>query len=464
MCTMLLLHLLLLSSSLLPVLASLPFSYDLHTEGSRCSLSSVHSRPLGAADGGGPVAPPVLHVQLDAWGADSIRIRISPDPVIIPPVQGLHPFAPTPAAGMASEASCERQQSQEQSKLLHGNLAVTVAADGSIDVVRVSDSLVLLHTTAPPTFAPFNVTSIYEAPYSLWEVAVQYSHAAGYVYGLGEHQYPSDRWELPYTNFHFLIEQSQQYMHSRGGDIFIPWYLSQRGYGVLLNHAGFGEVGVSSASASWQFNASHQLDMWVTTTAATSTAVTPYPELMSNFADATGHSNPLPHYASGFWQSKDRYRTQDELLTVARGYHNRSIPVSVIVIDYMHWPLYGDWTFTPHCWPDPQAMEDELDSYGMRTLVSAWPIVDPLSTHFAAMNQSGLLTHAANGSSLVELWSGVYLYDAFSPVARQFVWEALLQGYVQYGIHLFWLGQHRSYTRTHSPTARIMTRSVLVAS
>ena len=459
---------LLLSCCPVAVLGSLPFSYDLRTEGSRCSLSSVH-HPLTmgeATDSASPVAPAALHVQLDAWGEDSIRIRISPDPIIIPPVQGLMPFAPTPSLPSDAEAPCERQQSRAQSKLLNGNLAVTVADDGSLSVVRVSDSLQLLQTTAPPTFAPFNVTSVYQSPYSLWEVAVRYSHAPGYVYGLGEHQYPSDRWELPYTNFHFLIEQSEQYMHSRGGDIFVPWYLSQRGYGVLLNHAGFGVIGIGSSSASWQFNASHQLDLWVTTTSAGSTAATPYPELMSHFADATGHSNPLPHYASGFWQSKDRYRTQDELLGVARGYHNRSIPVSVIVIDYMHWPLYGDWTFTPQCWPQPQAMQDELLSYGMRTLVSAWPIVDPQSTHFAAMNASGLLTHAANGSSLVELWSGVYLYDAFNPLARQFFWDALVQGYVQYGIHLFWLGQtlrhlHTLGSRSACSTALFLTLSHL---
>ena len=412
---------------------SLPFSYDLSTEGSSCSLSSVHSSVK---------APSTLHVQLDAWGADSVRIRISPDDIIVPAVQGLMPFAPSSNTAAACERHTVRDESNRvtQSQLVHGNLVVTVDDDGSVQVTRLTDGLDILHTTAPPSFTPFEVESVYTSPYSLWEVAVQYAHAEGYVHGLGEHQYEDDRWELSYSNFSFLIERSEEYYYSRGGDIFIPWYVSQRGYGVLLNHPGFGHIAITNASAAWTFNATHQLDMWITTTAADSTAATPYPELMSHFADVTGHSNPLPHYASGFWQSKDRYRTQDEFLDAARGYHNRSIPVSVIVIDYLHWPVFGDWTFTEVCWPEPQAMQDEVHSYDMRILLSVWPIVDPSSTHFAAMNASDLLTHDANGQSLVELGS-VYLYDAFNPTARQFFWEALVQGYVKYGIKLFWLDE-----------------------
>jgi alpha-D-xyloside xylohydrolase len=52
---------------------------------------------------------------------------------------------------------------------------------------------------------------------------------------------------------------------------------------------------------------------------------------MKNYVDAVGHPNPLPHFASGFWQSKNRYRTQQEFLDVAKGYYDRQIPLSIIV-------------------------------------------------------------------------------------------------------------------------------------
>jgi len=66
-------------------------------------------------------------------------------------------------------------------------------------------------------------------------------------------------------------------------------------------------------------DSARQLDYWVT--AGDSPA-----EILSHYADATGHPPPLPSWASGFWQSKLRYRTQDELLTVAREYHHRGVP------------------------------------------------------------------------------------------------------------------------------------------
>lgn len=84
----------------------------------------------------------------------------------------------------------------------------------------------------------------------------------------------------------------------------------------------------------WRSNATQQLDFWVTTTPANMTAGTsPYAPLMHRYVDVTGHPPPMPHFASGFWQSKNRYRNQSQVLDIARGYVTRSLPLSVIVID-----------------------------------------------------------------------------------------------------------------------------------
>ena len=64
-------------------------------------------------------------------------------------------------------------------------------------------------------------------------------------------------------------------------------------------------------------------------------------------------------------QCKNRYRNQSQLLEVARGYVDRGLPISTIVIDWHHWPNMGDWEFKPQCWPDPQAMVDELKTLGL---------------------------------------------------------------------------------------------------
>ena len=57
---------------------------------------------------------------------------------------------------------------------------------------------------------------------------------------------------------------------------------------------------------------------------------------MKKYEDLTGHAPQFPSWASGFWQCKLRYESQDDLMKVAREYKKRNIPLSVIVIDYFH--------------------------------------------------------------------------------------------------------------------------------
>ena len=68
-------------------------------------------------------------------------------------------------------------------------------------------------------------------------------------------------------------------------------------------------------------------------------------QMMEKYVDAVGHARKMPW--PGYWHSRNRYASQDELLTAARGFHNRSVPVDVIVIDWFHWKIMGDWSFNP---------------------------------------------------------------------------------------------------------------------
>ena len=64
-------------------------------------------------------------------------------------------------------------------------------------------------------------------------------------------------------------------------------------------------------------------------------------DILERYTEHTGRAPMLPEWASGFWQCKLRYKTQDELLEVAREYKRRGIPINVIVIDYFHWTQQG---------------------------------------------------------------------------------------------------------------------------
>jgi alpha-D-xyloside xylohydrolase len=105
----------------------------------------------------------------------------------------------------------------------------------------------------------------------------------------------------------------------------------------------------------------------------------------------------LPDWAAGFWQCKLRYRTQDELMAVAREHTRRGLPLSVIVVDYFHWTRQGEWRFDPAEWPDPAAMVAELEQLGVKLMVSIWPTVNTASENYAEMTDLGLLVHSEHG-------------------------------------------------------------------
>ena len=152
---------------------------------------------------------------------------------------------------------------------------------------------------------------------------------------------------------------------------------------------------------------------------------------MERYADLTGHAPVLPEWASGFWQCKLRYRTQDELLAVAREHKRRGLPMSVIVIDYIHWTKMGEWKFDPVCWPDPAAMVRELEKLGIKVMVSVWPTVNPDSENFSELERRNLLVRTERGMNTFirsptrtrSTPSFPHLLDTTHPEARKFLVE-----------------------------------------
>lgn len=132
----------------------------------------------------------------------------------------------------------------------------------------------------------------------------------------------------------------------------------------------------------------------------------------------------MPEFGLGYWQCKLRYRTQEELLAVAREHKRRGLPMDAIVVDFFHWTRQGDFKFEPRDWPDPQAMVRELKSLGIETVVSVWPTIDERSENFGEMADKGMLVSADRGSGLHMTWMGnTVFYDATNPEARRFVWD-----------------------------------------
>ncbi|CAF0828369.1 unnamed protein product [Adineta ricciae] len=371
-------------------------------------------------------------LQVESWGADSIRIRLSPDVVLqTPDYQALLPEKPH----LGSD-DCRQLNGETFS---NGNLQFTINDDNQTwSIQRLSDGLTLFQVQSTQFMPYIYPPSVYSPIYSLYNLSLSYIHSQnGYLYGLGEHHYDQNV-TLPYHNFYLPFQFSST--APTNGDITIPWYVHSSGFGVLWNLPGYGSFNVQNDTRiTWTADATHQLDLWITTIPKEASIASPfYALLMKNFVDVVGRPNPLPQFASGFWQSKNRYRSQDELLEVAKGYYDRQIPVSIIVIDWFHWITVGDWSFNPKCWPNVSQMMDQLNSYGMKVMVSVWPNVADNSENFLPMKTAGLLTHDANGSDITR-GGNAYIVDEFNPATRRYIWQKIKTNYFNYGIKIYWL-------------------------
>lgn len=244
------------------------------------------------------------------------------------------------------------------------------------------------------------------------------------LYGMGQYQQPN----LNLKNCTLELAQ-------RNSQASVPFVLSSLGYGMLWNNPAIGKVSFSSNITEWTAYSTKQLDYWITA------GDTPA-EIEEAYASVTGTVPMMPDYAMGFWQCKLRYQTQEELLQVAREYKRRGLPVSVIVIDFFHWPKQGEWKFDLDYWPDPDAMVKELKDMGIELMVSIWPTVDKTSENYKKMLEKGYLVRTDRGiRTTMDFLGDTVFYDATNPEARAFVWNTARKNYYDKGIKIFWLDE-----------------------
>lgn len=219
----------------------------------------------------------------------------------------------------------------------------------------------------------------------------------------------------------------------RNSQVSVPFLVSSLGYGMLWNNPAVGDVTFGKNETVWTARSTKQMDYWITA------GDTPK-QILQQYTAVTGRAPQFPEDEMGLWQCKLRYRTQQEVLDVARRYVREHIKIDLIVIDFFHWTVQGDWQFDPKYWPDPKAMVDELHSYGIKVVVSVWPSVDRRSIHFQDMLEKGLLIRTERGALQTYDYQGDCVeIDAFNPRTREYVWNVCKQNYYDLGIDAFWL-------------------------
>lgn len=258
----------------------------------------------------------------------------------------------------------------------------------------------------------------------LWSARVTFkSNDNEHLYGLGHEA--TNKFDLKGCSFD---------IRNVNAKCTIPFVYSSLGYGFLWNNPAVGNVELANNRTRWSVGATKKLDYVVI-------AGNPK-EVAETLADLTGHAPVMPHWATGFWQSRLRYETQNELLEVARRYKKENIPLSVIVADYFHWTEQGDYKFDPKYWQDVKAMTNELHNMGTKLAVSMWPTVNENSENYAYMRDNNMLMFTARGSNRVFNFYGWQAeIDVTNPATRDYVWGKLKENYIDNGVDALWFDE-----------------------
>lgn len=168
-------------------------------------------------------------------------------------------------------------------------------------------------------------------------------------------------------------------------------------------------------------------------------------EVIKGYRTITGKAPIMPNWAMGLWQSRERYKTQDELLNVVKEYRKRNIPLDNIVLDWHYWPedKWGDHGFDYTRFPDPKAMIEELHSdLHANLMISVWAKYYENSQNYQVMKDNGWL-YMESINRRQKDWVGPgyvsTFYDAYNPDARKEFWNQINDSLFSKGVDAWWL-------------------------
>lgn len=246
----------------------------------------------------------------------------------------------------------------------------------------------------------------------------------GPIYGLGQHQSGL----LDYRGTTVRLQQANR-------EVAVPMVVSPRGFGLLWNNASVSEadVGVAAEAAlvirseaggaiDYDFIYGPELD-----------------DVVAGYRQLTGDAPLMPRWMFGLWQSRERYKTQAELLSVGARYRAAGVPIDVVVQDWQYWQggQWGGHQFDPVRYADPKAMVQAMHADHLHAAVSVWPRFDLDTANLAELDRAGAV--------YPRVYPNVYpagkgrWYDPFSPAGKDLYWSQVRRNLGVLGFDAWWL-------------------------
>ena len=165
-------------------------------------------------------------------------------------------------------------------------------------------------------------------------------------------------------------------------------------------------------------------------------------QVISGYRTLTGKAQIMPRWAMGYWQSRERYSNQFELVSTLREFRRRGIPVDNIVQDWQYWDddQWGSHEFNKDRYPRPAAMVDSVHAMGGRFMISVWPKFYTNTEHFKEFDQNGWMYQVPVKDNVID-WLGhpQSFYDAYAPGARKLFWDQMYDHLYPIGVDAWWM-------------------------
>lgn len=237
------------------------------------------------------------------------------------------------------------------------------------------------------------------------------------LYGLGQHQ----QGVMNYKGHKQVLDQ-------QNGEIALPFVISNKGYGVLWDNYSQSEFnGTVNSKTRYTFSSE-------------SGAMVDYyfmygPEIdqvISEYRTASGKAPLFPKWSYGLFQSKDKYTTANELLSMGNAYRSAGIPLDCIVQDWDYWTpdVWGSNTVDAGRYPDPKATVDSLHKMDFHSMISIWPVFHEDCDNYKEYEAIGAV-YPSQGKH--------HFYDPHNPEARDIYWNQVNeQLFSKYGWDAWW--------------------------
>jgi alpha-D-xyloside xylohydrolase len=238
-------------------------------------------------------------------------------------------------------------------------------------------------------------------------------------YGLGQHQ--AGVWNYRGES----VDLSQD-----NTNISIPLLLSSNGYGIFWNNG-------SRSRFDNRFVHAFYLSSEVSDSMDYYFFYGPdFDRLIADYRELTGSAPLFGKWAYGYWQCKNRYDSQAELLAISQKYRDLHIPLDNIVQDWFWWNTMGEPVFNKN-YPDPKGMIDALHKNNVHLMISVWPYFRPGSPVYDDMDKRGFFIDRTKVQSFHP--PRMALYDAFNPDARKYYWNLMNEALFRIGADAWWL-------------------------